>query len=137
MEREEAYRQVQGAAISDARDRDGNGGAFYQYCRQTGTWPWAVSGWDPLTEAERFHPFMAVKNVSATYPPTCMVHGDQDTDVPYAQSVMMAAEFKKHNVPHELISVPDGEHGLAGVEDRIVDSAYRKAFAFIDQYLRQ
>ena len=39
LTRDEAYRQVSGPAISDSRDRKGDGGAFYQYCRQTGTWP--------------------------------------------------------------------------------------------------
>ncbi len=82
LTREEAYRQVSGPAISDSRDRKGDGGAFYQYCRQTGTWPEAVSGWDPVKEAERFHPFMPVKNVSAEYPPTVMIHGSALTVYP-------------------------------------------------------
>jgi putative hemolysin len=36
-----------GPPVSDSRDRGGNGGAFYQYCRQHGTWLKAVSGWGP------------------------------------------------------------------------------------------
>ena len=68
--REEAFRQVSGPAISDSRDRKGDGGVFCEYCRQTGTWPKAVSGWDPIKEPERFYPFMPAKNVTAEYPPT-------------------------------------------------------------------
>ncbi len=135
--REEAYQQVSGPAISDSRDRKGNGGLFYEYCRQTGTWPKAVSGWDPVKEAERFRPFMPVKNVTAEYPPTVLIHGTSDTDVPYEQSVLMAEQFKQRNVPHEFISIPNGEHGLSGGDTKLVEEAYAKAFAFVDERLKE
>jgi acetyl esterase/lipase len=136
LSRDEAWRQVSGPAISDARDRQGDRGAFYQYCRQTGTWPQAVSGWDPRTEAERFYPYMPVRNVTADYPPTVLIHGTNDTDVPYEQSTMMAVEFKRHNVPHQLTGIPGGEHGLAGGDPQSIDAAYLKAFAFVDERLQ-
>jgi acetyl esterase/lipase len=137
LTRDEAFRQVSGAAIANGRDRQGDGGGFYQYCRQTGTWPRAVSGWDPDTEPQRFYPFMPVKNVSTDFPPTALIHGTMDTDVPYEQSVMMAEQFKKHNVPHQLISIPGGEHGLAGGDPPLIEAAYAKAFAFVDERLRR
>jgi acetyl esterase/lipase len=136
LSRAEAYRQVSGPAVSDSRQRDGNGGAFYQYCRQTGEWPKAVSGWDPHEDPEKFYPFMAVKNVTDQYPPTVMIHGTKDTDVPYEQSVMMAAALQKANVPHELLSIPGGEHGLAGGDPALIRASYEKAFAFVDKYLK-
>lgn len=136
LTREEAFAQVSGPPVSDSRDRKGNGGAFYQHCRQHGIWPKEVSGWDPHKEAERFFPFMPVKNVTKDYPPTAMIHGTADTDVPYEQSVMMAAEFKKHDVRHELLSIPDGEHGLGGGDPKLIDDAYTRAFEFADGYLR-
>ena len=82
LTKEEAWQQVAGPPIADVKDRKGNGGGFYQYCRQTGSWPKAVSGWDPKTEPEKFYPYMAVKNVTADYPPTLLFHGELDTDVP-------------------------------------------------------
>ncbi len=135
MGREQAYQQVAGPPISDSRERKGNGGAFYQYCRQTGTWPTAVSNWDPNKEASKFDPYMAVKNVDANYPPTAMIHGTLDTDVPHQQSTMMAEQFKQHRVEYQLQSVPNGEHGLAGANPKHVNDAYRKAFAFFDKHL--
>jgi acetyl esterase/lipase len=135
VSREEAYRQVSGPPISDARDRKGDGGLFYAYCRQTGTWPQAVSGWDPSKEPEHFTPYMPVKNVTSDYPPTALIHGTNDTDVPYEQSVMMAEQFKKHNVLHLFISVPGGEHGLGGGDRKLIDDVYTKAFAFVDEHL--
>jgi acetyl esterase/lipase len=135
LTREEAFRQVSGPPISDARLRKGDGGAFYQYCRQTGTWPTAVSGWDPLKEPTQFDPFMPVKNVTAEYPPTVLIHGTEDTDVPHEQSVMMVEQFRKHNVPHEFISIPNAEHGLSGGDPTLIDRAYARAFEFVDEHL--
>lgn len=133
--REKAYEQVSGPAIADVRNRKGDGGAFYQYCRQTGTWPQAVSGWDPHKEPEKFAPYMPVKNVTKDYPPTLLIHGESDTDVPYEQSVMMAAEFKRHGVAHRLIGLPHAEHGLEGGDKQHIDDAYRDAFAFLREHL--
>ena len=135
MSKDEAYRQVSGPPVSDSRDRQGNGGAFYQYCRQYGTWPKAVSGWDPHTEAGEFVPFMPVRNVTADYPPTMLIHGTEDTDVPYEQSVMVAEQFKAHGVEHELVTVPGGEHGLGGGDPQVIDAAYESALAFIERHM--
>ena len=135
MSREEAFRQVSGPPLSDDRDRKGNGGAFYQHCRQHGIWPREVSGWDPRAEAEKFYPFMPLRNVTKEYPPTLMIHGTEDTDVPYEQSVLMAAELKKHGVEHELISIAGGEHGLGGGDPNKIDAAYESALAFVKRHL--
>ena len=132
LSREEAFAQVSGPPVSDSRERKGDGGAFYQYCRQQGTWPKEVSGgWDPHQEAEKFHPYMPLKNVTADYPPTLLIHGTKDTDVPYENSTQMAAEFKRHGVSHELITIPDGEHGLGGGDPKLIDAAYESAIAFL------
>jgi acetyl esterase/lipase len=135
LSRADAYRQVSGPPVSDSRERKGNGGAFYQFCRQQGEWPKAVSGWDPLNDPEKFYPYMAVKNVTSKYPPTVMIHGTKDTDVPYEQSVMMAAELKKEAVPHKLLSIKGGEHGLGGGDPVAISAAYQQAFAFVDKHL--
>ena len=133
--REEALRQVSGPPIADSRERKGNGGLFYIYCRQTGQWPRSVSGWDPHNEPEEFYPFMPFKNVDSRWPPTLMIHGTDDTDVPHEQSVMMAREFSKHNVQHKLVSIDGGEHGLSGGKPDHIKDAYRQAYQFLDQFL--
>ncbi len=136
LSKEQAYQQVSGPPISDSRNRKGNGGAFYQYCRQQGIWPQAVSGWDPIKEAQKFYPYMAVKNVSKDYPPTLLIHGDKDTDVPYEQSVMMAEQFKKHGVEHKLITIQGGEHGLSGGDPKRIAAAYEEALKFTNKYMK-
>lgn len=136
MTREEALAQVSGRPISNSADRDGNGGAFYQHCRQHGIWPREVSGWDPRYEAEEFVPYMPLRNVSAGYPATLLVHGTEDTDVPYGQSALMAAAFRKHGVDHELLTFEGAEHGLGGAMSRDSARAYSAAVAFLKARIR-
>lgn len=137
IEREEAYSGVSGKAISDDRERKGNGGNFYLFCRQQGFWPKGVSGWDPSKEPEKFYPYMPIKNVTPDYPPTFLIHGDQDTDVPHEESVLMAAELKKNNVEHRFVSIPGGEHGFGGADKQVVEDAYRDAIAFVKERLKK
>ncbi|MCP4513543.1 MAG: alpha/beta hydrolase [Fuerstiella sp.] len=134
--KEDAFAQVTGPPVSDARKRKGNGGTFYNGCRQRGIWPQQVTNWNPITEAQNFYPYMAVKNVTRDYPPTMLIHGTNDTDVPYEQSTMMAEEFRKHGVEHELISIVNGEHGLVGGDPQLIDRAYVKAFEFVDRHMK-
>ena len=137
MTKEEAYQQVSGPPISDSRDRKGNGGAFYQYCRQQGTWPQAVSGWDPHTEIKKYIPYMPVHNVTKDYPPTLLIHGTDDTDVPYGQSVMMAEQFKKYGVEYKFATIDGGEHGLGGGNKKQIEAAYEAVLPFVNRYMKR
>lgn len=137
LSREEAFRQVSGPPIAESGDRRGNGGAFYEYCRQSGTWPNAVSGWDPHQQVDRFRPFMPAKNVTSDYPPTVLIHGTNDTDVPYEQSKIMADQFQQFGVAHKLIAIKNAEHGLEGADAKTIDAAYAEAFAFLDARLQK
>lgn len=132
----EAYQQVGTTPIADSRESKKERGAFYQYCRQHGIWPEAVAGWDHHREPEKFYPYMTIKNVTKEYPPTLMVHGTKDTDVPYEQSTMMAEQFQQHGVEHELVTIPNGEHGLAGGDPKLIEAAYQRAFAFMHDHMQ-
>ena len=137
LSREEAYKQVSGPPISDSRDRKGDGGAFYQFCRQQGLWPKAVSGWDPHTEKEKFFPYMPVKNVKEEeYPPTMLIHGDRDTDVPHDQSIDMCFALNLANIDYSLVSVRGGEHGLAGAKPEDIEDAWKRAATFLRKHLQ-
>ncbi len=132
----EAEEQTTGMPVSDDRDRQQAGsGQFYQYCRQHGIWPKTISGWDPHSEADKFTPYMPLKNVTSSYPPTLLIHGNKDTDVPYEQSVLMAAELKKHGVEHQLITISGAEHGLADGDPQKVREAYGAAVEFLKKHL--
>ncbi len=132
----EARAAVRGAPVSNDRQRQASGGTFYVYCRQQGSWPHEVSDWNPFTEAEKFFPYMPLKNVSTKYPPTLMMHGTADTDVPYEQSRLMAAELQRHNVEHRLITIDGGEHGFGGGDPKAIDAAYSAALEFLQKHLK-
>lgn len=106
---------------------------FYLYCRQNGIWAKAVSGHDPATEPDFFVPYCPVQNVTPDYPPTLLLHGDQDTDVPYQQSVLMAEALARHHVPHALITLEGYDHGFdSDMADPTVQEAFTKVLAFLD-----
>jgi acetyl esterase/lipase len=103
---------------------------FYLYCRQNGLWPKEVAGHDPDAEPRSFDSLCPLRNVSAEYPPTLLIHGTNDTDVPYEQSVLMDRELTRHKVRHELLTVPGGGHGLAGVDRGVVADVYQQVLDF-------
>jgi acetyl esterase/lipase len=115
--------------------------AFYTWCRQTGYWPKAVTGFDPATQDEKFDSFCPVRNVTEEYPPTLLLHGEKDTDVPCEQSVVMAAELKRVGVEHELVTYPNGFHGFDAFwqapqfRDDAID-AQDRAYRFLIEHLK-
>ena len=135
VSKEEAYRVVGGPVISGTpgphqRFR------FYLYCRQNGFWPKEVAGHDPDTDPQALDRFCPVRNITAEYPPTLLLHGDKDTDVPYEQSVLMAKKLSGAGVKHELITIPDGQHGFdARFQDPVVAKAFDQVITFLRQNL--
>ncbi|MGH2616558.1 MAG: alpha/beta hydrolase [Thermomicrobiales bacterium] len=111
-------------------------GRFYLYCRQQGRWPQEVTGFDPRHDATALSPFCPVHHITADYPPTLLLHGDRDSDVPHEQSVMMARALTDAQVPHRLLTIPGGEHGFdARADDPIVAAAFLETMEFLAQHL--
>jgi acetyl esterase/lipase len=135
--REEAEQQTDGTVISDARQRKGNGGFIYSYYRQNGIWPEHVSGFDRATIAEKIAPYEPVRHVTAEYPPTLLIHGTKDTDVPYEESTMMAAQFERHGVPFRLETIENGEHGFGGGDPQKIEAAYDSMREFIETHIAE
>lgn len=133
--KEEAYKAVYGPVLSELPAKHERG-KFYLYCRQNGIWPKEVTGHDPDKEPKAFDPFCPVRNVNEKYPPTLMIHGTKDTDVPYEQSVQMAQEFSRKKVEHELITVQDAGHGLSGAKPDEVAKAYERVREFLNKKLK-
>ena len=112
-------------------------GRFYLHCRKKGIWPEEVSGHDS-GEAEWFAGFEPLRNVTRDYPPTILLHGEADTDVPYEQSVMMRDALDSKGVPNVLVSRPDWGHGFdgrRGLGDEHVADAYAEVLAFLAEYV--
>jgi len=114
----------------DGRDR------FYLYCRQQGLWPKEVAGWDPVTERAKFTPYCPLQNVSSAYPPTILLHGDKDTDVPYEQSAMMASALSRAGVENSLITIEGGGHGFDYEDNVDTRAAMDAVMAFLREQMK-
>ena len=134
--KDEAYQAVGKAPLS-APQSPNQRGRFYLYCRQQGLWPKEVTGRDPDTDPRAFDAWCPVRNVNREYPPTMLLHGDNDTDVPFAQSEQMAAELKRRGVEHEFIRVPGGPHGFDSAleKDPKISATFDRAVAFLKKRL--
>jgi acetyl esterase/lipase len=129
----DAYAGVGGKVVTgseDAIDFKARG-RFYLYLRQNGLWTKQVTGFDPAKDKAKLDPYCPVRNVSPEYPPTVLVHGTEDTDVPHQLSADMARELTRHKVAHELVTVTGAGHGLSGGDKKLVAEAHAKALAFI------
>ena len=132
---EEAHGAVGRAVISEAVGKNDRS-RFYLYCRQQGLWPKEVAGHDPDAEPRAFDPFCPLRNVTAAYPPTLLIHGTKDTDVPYEQSELMDRELARKGVEHELITVPGGAHGLGGTDPAVIADIRRRILVFLARHLQ-
>jgi acetyl esterase/lipase len=135
ISREEAKSQTDGTVISDSDERKGDGGLIYMYYRQNGLWPEEVSGFARSTIAEKITPFEPIRNVTPDWPPTLLIHGTRDTDVPYEQSELMAKKFKQKGVPFTFIPIDHGEHLFAGGDPQKIREAYKAIGEFIKEHL--
>jgi len=130
VSREEAYASVGREPLSEPPEKS-NRGRFYLYCRQQGLWPKEVAGRDPDTENRWFDPYSPIRNVTAAYPPTMLVHGTADTDVPYEQSKIMADQMARAGVKHQLVTVSGGGHGIGNIPAEEQDRIYKAAAEFL------
>jgi acetyl esterase/lipase len=110
---------------------------FYLYCRQNGLWAKEVAGYDPVLQAKELAPFCPLHNVTKAYPPTLLLHGDKDTDVPYEQSVLMADMLERNQVEHELITMTNRGHGFDGGRRAANDPEITRTFDRVVSFLRR
>ena len=69
------------------------------------------------------------------WPPTLLIHGTRDTDVPYEQSELMARKFMEKGVPFTVIPIDYGEHGFGGGDQQKISEAYKAMGEFIKEHL--
>jgi acetyl esterase/lipase len=130
----EARASVGGRVISETREH-GRRGQFYLYCRQQGLWPREVAGHDPAAEPQWFREYCPVQRVTAEHPPTLLLHGDRDADVPHEQSVMMAAALAAAGVEHKLITIAGGQHGFDSERTPAARDAFQRVLDFLGAHL--
>jgi acetyl esterase/lipase len=134
VSRENALAAVGTAPVSDP-PQGNQRSTFYLYCRQNGAWPMQVSGHDPHTEEKWFTPYCPIRNVTAKYPATMLIHGTADTDVPYSLSKDMETKLGKARIVHEFITVEGAGHGLAGAKPEEVSRIAARAVGFVKAHI--
>jgi acetyl esterase/lipase len=135
ISREEAYRALGKGCVSAPSQKDEARWKFYLCCRQQGTWPKEVAGHDPDAESSWFRPYCPVRNLSPAYPPTLLIHGTADTDVPYEESVKMDDMLSEFKVGHEFVRVPGGSHCLKSDTPNVRAAAFRQAMNFVREQI--
>lgn len=137
VSKEDAYKAIGTKEIAEGNVK--GRGDFYMYCRQNGLWPQLVAGHDPVKEPQAFDRFCPIRNVTKDYPPTLLLHGDNDTDVPYNQSVDMAGELQKKGVAYKFITIKNGPHGFdaKGFKDADVAAAFERTLAFLKKHVQR
>lgn len=110
---------------------------FYLYCRQKGLWPKEVTDHDPGKEKNWFMAYEPIQNITTAYPPTILLHGQADTDVPYQQSLLMSEELKQKGVDYEFITNREWGHGFdgAGKRDPKVVEAFERILNFLNKHV--
>jgi len=69
--------------------------------------------------------------VTAQYPPTVLIHGTADTDVPYDESVKMDEKLSEVKVQHEFLRVRGGSHCLDDDPPSVRTPVFQRAMDFV------
>jgi len=74
-------------------------------------------------------------SISAWKSPVLLIHGDDDRNVPFSQTVDLVQRLRTRHVPFEQMVLPDEIHGFLRWKDWI--RAYTATAAFFDRTLKQ
>ena len=85
---------------------------------------------DNMEGYEQNSPINFVKKIKGKY---LLIHGSSDDNVHVQNSMEMAAELVKHNIPFEFMIYPNKNHGISGGFTRL--HIYSKIFKFIKENL--
>jgi acetyl esterase/lipase len=109
---------------------------LYLYARQTGEWIQEITGINPLINQDELIALSPIHNIQEDYPPTLLLHGTNDVDVPYEQSVFMRAALLKKGIKTKLITIPNGEHVFdKDFYNPTVQSALNQVIEFLQVHL--
>ena len=111
-------------------------GHYYLYCRQRGLWLSAITDHDPHDDAW-YAPYEPVRNMTHAHPPTMLLHGEPDSDVPFEESVQVLRNLGELGVECELLADPDWGHAFIYMTDEpTVRSALSKMLEFASRHVR-
>jgi acetyl esterase/lipase len=104
---------------------------FYLYCRQQGQWLQEVTGHSLPGDLAWLRQYCPLHHIQQGFPPTVLVHGLDDSDVPASESDSLAAALRAQGIPHAYHSLPGVGHGFAGASMAVVQSTERAVVEFL------
>jgi acetyl esterase/lipase len=133
--KEKAFKLIRGSVITSASYNERFD--LYLYCRQQGIWTNIVSGHDQIKEPEYFNRFCPIKNINRNFPPVLLIHGDNDTDVPFKQSVLMNEALSLKNIDHQFIRMTGFDHAFdkmeGGLDNTQISNTFYEVIKFMDK----
>jgi len=137
VDKDRAHAGITGSALEASLHSGDNGRSdFTNYCRQNGIWTQQVSGHNPMTDKAWFAPYEPHHHVTEDYPPTVLLHGEKDTDVPFAQSATMDRLLTEHQVDHVFVTNPNWGHAFDyGKDDPAIPQAFDRVLDFLKTHL--
>jgi acetyl esterase/lipase len=109
---------------------------LYLHARQTGEWIHEITGMNPNLNKEQLQKYCPIYNITKDYPPTLLLHGTKDMDVPYEQSVFMRGALVKQGIESKLITISNGEHVFdKDFHDPVVQKALNQVIEFLQKHL--
>ncbi len=138
VSRRKAFAAVGTQAISETNEEQTMARLpLYTYLRQNGLWPEVVSGGVSPADRSWFAAVEPLRQVARDWPPTILLHGEKDEDVPFRQAKLMAEAFREHGVAHQLYSRADWGHVFEEDESDIeVQRAIEAMLAFLKRHVR-
>ncbi|MUV38272.1 hypothetical protein JNUCC1_02110 [Lentibacillus sp. JNUCC-1] len=110
--------------------------AIYLYCRQQGKWLDYVAELNEGMSEDDLKAYCPVHLAETDFPPTLLLHGDADQDVPYSESLKMKEKLTQLGVDNQLITIPGGEHSFdQKMEDPNVQDVFKQVLAFLNKQL--
>lgn len=108
---------------------------FFFWCRQQGLWSQHVIGLEGDEHKAALPGFSPIHNITADYPPTLLIHGDQDAGVPYRESLKMGEALTQAGVQNEVIIVPGVDHGFDGADNAQNREVLQRVLGFLAKHV--
>ncbi|GGJ96592.1 esterase [Lentibacillus kapialis] len=110
--------------------------AIYLYCRQQGKWIDYITSLNPRLNVAKLKAYCPVENIDADFPPTLLLHGNADKDVPFQESADMYQSLSNAGITTQLITIPNGEHSFdENMENPTVTKAFEQVISFLKSNL--
>ena len=109
---------------------------IYLYGRQTGNWIEDISGLDTFLNKKQLRQWCPLFNISSEYPPTLLLHGTNDVDVPFEESKKMSLELSGSGVYNKLITMNGYGHVFdQNMNNPDVKYAFSETLQFLNRFV--